>query len=811
MRRDLAGFAGRSQSSSGFIHSARMGVLLLGNALMYNSAIMKLAAVVSLLGVSFLSTAAADGQPLPRRISVWLIPTENAGPNDIAQGENIPKQLDSLRTSLAQTRVRLLNVEDPLAMKARSWNPEFNVPNFQVVATQHRTYAALSRFAELHKVEVVARLVTWDEAFGLLSSTNGTGPDALPDLAQVGTSWSGYFAANRRIRSRPDWRTSRGNWRDVLGVPASALPYTNDVRLLFYWKRLPSAPPGSAALELNGASWPALLDRMRMDTGAGDTVAFATGITLNLLHDYASLVWAGGKPGFLSIGMFGPSVDFTSGWALSVPSFLATHTRIPDKDGVLRRLLTFPESSHEEVTRTFVNGGYRATLEPANFIGRWAEDFEQRQLKREQEREPRRRFWDYAAAVVPPENFKGGSELVVSSTAPDPSLAFALADYLATDPEYTRVLAEAGYLPAGRPGYGIDALVGTLASGSDVADQGTRVFSEAVQKAIDQGHKYPDFEWWPLAVENSVVLEKLQRVWRRMAQGDVHGLSQAAAEVEWAVNSRIYGPARTWAAFLQSWFLVVLVGLLLGGYAIWTYWAKNRSLRRLTTLLHLYRANRHESAKILGDNLVGLVSRRNAGEIQSEELTGKLAEVATHYRDCLGPYMSQLGEDLVNEVQGGQGVARLDEVVNAAWNGAKLHFCALRLMETPEVSFAAAGMSAWVIRKYPSMAKVVLQEWFFNCLRTLHRMGRAASIAVTVSNNSLIILSPGQLRETDVKTLTGKPSKGKLDADAHGLVLIRDITFYAFGSRVRIRQDVGGIRLVIPLKLSKCPGELRNG
>ena len=137
-------------------------------------------------------------------------------------------------------------------------------------------------------------------------------------------------------------------------------------------------------------------------------------------------------------------------------------------------------------------------------------------------------------------------------------MAFKLADYLATDPEYTEMLAEAGFLPPGRPGYGVDALVASLASNErDVRD--ARIFGETVKKAIDQGHRYPDVERWPVVIEDRTVLEKFQRVWRRMAEGDVAGVRQAAKEVDWAVNSQIYLPARALNALIESWRLVALV------------------------------------------------------------------------------------------------------------------------------------------------------------------------------------------------------------------------------------------------------------
>jgi signal transduction histidine kinase len=525
--------------------NVRAGILLVGWAL--------------LCGAPKALAADAD-----RHVSVWIIPPEESGPNDIAQGEDIPSRMEALRLSLAGTRVRLLNVEEPLATKTGShlsgnsgeagWYPEYAGPNFQVVANQRKTFAALARFAEQNNTDVVLRLITWREAFELLRAGRTTGPDALPDVMEVGTTWTGYLAANGKIRSKPDWQKSRGNWRDVLGIPASALPYTIDVRLLFYWKRLPSAAPDSPPLTLNSTSWPALLDSLGSGTSSSDTVALPTAITLNLLYDYVSLVRAGGSQSIIHNDLLGSRVSFSSESALAVPVYLAEHSSVPVGKGEVRQLISFPETTHEEVTRAFVNGGYRTTLETASFVSRWAEDFYERQRKEGKAE----RFWDYAAAVVPTGGFKGGGELVVLSGTSDAGLAFKLADYLASDPEYTEMFAEAGFLPPGRPGYGVDAMVASLAKDErDVRD--ARIFGEVVQKAIDQGDRYPDFERWPAVFENQTVLEKLQRVWRRMAERDVAGVRQAAKDVDWEINSQIYLPSHALNAFIQSWRLVAVI------------------------------------------------------------------------------------------------------------------------------------------------------------------------------------------------------------------------------------------------------------
>jgi hypothetical protein len=125
----------------------------------------------------------------------------------------------------------------------------------------------------------------------------------------------------------------------------------------------------------------------------------------------------------------------------------------------------------------------------------------------------------------------------------------------------------------------------------------------------------------------------------------------------------------------------------------------------------------------------------------------------------------------------------------------------LKLMANPDVSFASAGLESWVLRRYPSMAKLVLQEWFFNCLKAM-RNGRNP-ITIGVEDRALTVRSAGYLSDQDFRAITGKPSKGKLKADAHGLVLIRDIAYYAFGKRVQVQQGGGSIRLSISLPLAQ--------
>jgi hypothetical protein len=449
-----------------------------------------------------------------------------------------------------------------------------------------------------------------------------------------------------------------------------------------------------------------------------------------------------------------------------------------------------------------VNGGYRITLEPTNFIGRWIHDFNERFNAHGNQK---RNFWDYAGVVAPPGGFRGGSELVVSSATRNAALAFRLADFLATDPEYTEMLAEAGHLPSGKPGYGGGELLGSLTQ--EGRSNEANSFSLEVQKAIVQGHVYPDLPDWPVVVENRNVLERLQGVWRSMAQDDIPGMRRAARETELEINTQIYLPARLNRALLQSWPFFLLAGLAAIGYSVWSFGLRSMSLRRLIIVLLLYRTGRHESVKILGGNLVGM-TKQNLG---CDELSDKLSRLAEHYSKVLSPHMSRLSESLVEEVQLTQREQRrrrgkaLDEIVETARAGAIAHFQAYTRMKDSEVSFAASGLEEWVIRRYPTMAIVILQEWFFNCLKEIGT--RQPIVVASVNGGVLTVVSPGTLPEEDILALTGPPTRGRIRDDAKGLTLIRDILHYAFDVRAEVANSNGRIELRLPIPLERARGE----
>ena len=760
--------------------------------------------MIRLLVVFFLMVLAAIGQT-KTVITVWLIPAEPAAPGDIAQGEQIVEQVDRFNRSLAGTRVTVLNTTDPvLKMKLMAWNPAFVVPNASVITGQTRTLRALQSFAAARDVDLHVRFITWDEAFSLITQLN---PDKrgndFPDVVQIGSTWEAQMASRRLLMARPDAGRDRGDWRNVLDIPAAVLPFITDVRVLFYWKRLPSEAPGARELVLNTSSWDAMIDSIRDHSSSGDTIALPAGLTLNVLHDYAPLVWAGGSP-FVARGLFGPYIDLTSKQALAIPLLLQRRALVESRPGEPRRLIAFPESSHEEVTRIFVNGGYRVTQEPANFVARWRQDFGQRRQA------DGRRFWDYAGVAVPPKPFLGGSALVVLKGSPNAPTAFGLADFLAGDPEFTKILAEAGHLPAGRPGKGIDTLARALGD-SVPGSPDTERFVETVQKAIDQGVSYPQLAKWPEAVESLPAQEALQLIWRRMGERDPEALRYAARQAEWLINTRInwFYEARN-TIFEAGWLLLMM--LLIAGVAVGYEYhrrskeradeerrslgAQQRALQaqqRVFLQLYLYRAFRHDAAKFLGDNLVGLVTRARVLHL-SGEVFESLKMLAEHFTSLLVPHIETLTNQQFNEMSGKPSELRLDRVADLAYDGARYIYKARFLKDPPAVRYCRGNLQDYVVRKLPYAAVVVLEEWFLNAITDFAgHILKEPVIDLKIEGSVLEILTTGAIIPGDIERLNSTEPGEAVPASRQGIPLMRNIVWFGYGSLLSV-ENVDGAR-----------------
>ncbi|MDZ4818237.1 MAG: hypothetical protein SGJ20_04605, partial [Planctomycetota bacterium] len=126
-------------------------------------------------------------------VTIWLMPSENAGPPQNVPPNELPLKREDLRKAYKEKNVRILNFEQPLASAEEGSDPIFGMRMFQIVSSQTETLKALESFAALKKSDnltVAVRFVTWDKAFNLLENLSHTPATPRPDVSQIGTTWS---------------------------------------------------------------------------------------------------------------------------------------------------------------------------------------------------------------------------------------------------------------------------------------------------------------------------------------------------------------------------------------------------------------------------------------------------------------------------------------------------------------------------------------------------------------------------------------------------------------------------------------------
>jgi len=529
-------------------------------------------------------------------VTVWLIPLEPAD-------EDTSADIDLFDRSVSQDGpVTVLNTRCRIYRdQLKNWNPEFDYPNFPIVKGQRQTLKALARFAEQNDVHINVRFVWWGQAFEELQKISAANGDetcedieggqlrVTPDAAQIGTTWVAYFAKRNALLPL-DGLPGELKFYSAPDMPRAALRYTTDVRLIFYWKRM--ASPAAPSLTIEGSSWDSILgslEKVSVESGnQSPPMAIPIAAGPNLLHDYVPLVRAGGGS-FLNAGK--DYVDLTSDAALAVPRLLAARATLTDEKRLWHRLVAFPEITHEEAVHHFWDGEYLALIEPAGFIKRWRDKW-LADLKDNKSPLPQRfvsqqadgsaatplKFWDYAGVTVPPSTFIGGSVLSLMNRADARPAAPAkkLISFLATDEEYTALLAELGNLPAQSPGYGLDIFIAQMEDGEKPpakagASPGPADFRVALGRALDRREEleHPPFEEWPTVLESQDVLESFQRIWRRIGEGNVAQVEAAAASTELAINKHINFRTRLEEGVRNQWqlitggLLLIILGILI--------------------------------------------------------------------------------------------------------------------------------------------------------------------------------------------------------------------------------------------------------
>jgi hypothetical protein len=860
--------------------------------------------VLALLSLITWGVDSALGQEDKKVLTIWLIPLELAATDQTMDFDKFNEKVSEggwvtvLNTTVGHYRAQLI-----------AWNPEFAFPNFPIIKGQEETLKALRRFAEQNQAHINVRFVWWGQAFDELraifegkQSPILDGVQIAPDVAQVGSTWVGYFAKKQALIPR-DSTPDRLSWRDAPDATHASLRYTTDVRLIFYWKRM-AYPVSGPAFVLDSASWDTILSSLGkrpIEPGRlSPPMAMPIALTANLLHDYMPLVWAGGGR-FISLGS--NKADLTSDSALAVPRKLMERATQPGEQNSRHRILAFPEMSHEEAVHHFFNGEYLALIEPVSFIKRWKDMIARNGLpvgfSQDQKRNPAPgsvSFWDYAGVAAPPRTFIGGSDLIVTSRVKGKSeerdLAFKLARFLALDERYSAKLAELGTLPAQQQKLGVDVLAASLKDEPNSSSQGGNQaditdFAVALSLALSRRNEqeYPALAEWPDYVESREVLEAIQRIWRRIGEGkegeeDVANLKEAAAEAQLAINRHLNWWTKLWQD-IRRWWWVIVIGLSaflaiainhirlqrIAGrrqketiraleqatqaekeklLALETADASQREKIQALELagqaekerrqaleiashqlhdkvqaleraaqaekgrllaLRLYRAKVHEQLHAYGAKLIDLAESR------SDNLRATLTEYGSHISTIFNHHLAATTKAVASEVavemEGYHEPKDMRKIVDDAYRGAEIEFKAAWARHAPAVSLILnPDLEQWRLSRLPNLLIVVLQEWFYNCLKEIearspHQPTIEARVDEDYQATVLRIVSPLPIAEAN-SVIFEQDASLSSEESGHGIPLIRDILWYGFEVKASCQtQPDGRTILSIPILFAR--------
>ncbi len=501
-------------------------------------------------------------------LTIWLMLNEPASKKPI---DDFPNSIAAFNAAWRQQGIIVLNTtDDSLKDDLLSLYREFAASELKAIFGQKRTLGALGRFVADSKepITVRVRFLRWDSAFRTIREELVVKPDSneRPDVCQIGTTWRDFFA-EKGIPPELQDKGEGVRWIQNKEVDRS-LPYIVDVRVMFYWDDLDGDPATSN--EPWTSNWKTIIERLKnyiQMAGEGEyhpPMVLPVFRSPDLIHNYIPLIRAGGGE-FLTQGS--TAVNLTQAGAMNVP-LMIHRANVEDT-----RLFSFPESSHGEVTAAFRRRHYIAMIAQTRTLYDLFQDqrIETRGLF------PHRKL----QLAVPPAVFKGGSDLIITSSQGKRNLAFKLARFLATEQTHIEELAGVGALPAQREKAGVKAFLAALLP----TDQQKQVaFAAVLLAAIEKGEGYAPLASWPTDIESPEVLDKFQSLWRRL--GDAQSpdeISRAAKDAELAINRRIDPWTRFTYYLFQHWpFVAVSIGVPVVGVigVTWRYALRKRRINQ---------------------------------------------------------------------------------------------------------------------------------------------------------------------------------------------------------------------------------------
>jgi multiple sugar transport system substrate-binding protein len=243
-------------------------------------------------------------------LTIWIIPFEPPAETiHLEETVSLKDQLSWFNRKQAASNLTVLNTTvDWMVDQLVVWNTEFDLPNWSLINGQEKTLEALGDFAKNNNVNLRVRFLTWKTIVSELEDELNSRPkgasgevSGVPDVVQIGSTWVPYFA-EKKILLPPENPSEKLSWRKIKDVPVS-LPCTIDVRLMFYWKKLPGSAKSFRNILAGPSDWQGIIDALTElvldENNPSPPMVMPVGLTFNLFHDFVPLVWASGDPFFV--------------------------------------------------------------------------------------------------------------------------------------------------------------------------------------------------------------------------------------------------------------------------------------------------------------------------------------------------------------------------------------------------------------------------------------------------------------------------------------------------------------------------------
>ena len=645
------------------------------------------------------------------QLTVWLIPFDPPFETTWAEDQMpIKKQLDSFNRRWAASNITVLNTTvDWMVDQLVVWNPEYDLPNWTLIRGQEKTLEALAQFSRTSNAHLRIRFLTWKTIISALEKVLNShgegaskGENSVPDVVQIGSTWSAYFA-EKKISLSPEKPMGELSWREINKVPVS-LPYTIDVRLMFYWKKMPGDSKPFRDVLKNASDWPEIIDALRSlvlnHKNPAPPMVMPTGLTFNLFHDFAPLVWASGEPFFVET-LLGTRTNMGQQASLKIPLLISQNATTFDKNDRAYRIIAFPEMSQESAAFHFMKGlEYVAIIQPAAFLSRWRRNF-MKYVSTSPEA-----FWDYAGVRLLPAMFKGGTDLMVVNGSRNNKMAFQLVHFLASDDKHSGIAAENGYLPAQCRDFKLSVLLNTL--GGPSSKDAKRAVS-LIHTAIEKGREYPPIPQLPTRVESIEILEAMQMLWRRIGEGNVQRVEKYAGKVALIINSRIYWPSSLWVLIKRLWPAITFILAL----AFLGLYLQSRKITWRNRLLRI-------AVDSLRRRDYVLVSRAGAFVSDCRQATDREREDFSEYLHDLRTRTLRLEENIRKDLEhSGRRSFPVSILIQEAWENAASQY---RIAypsagEQPSNPVLKDGLDHLQVCQMPYVLVAIIQDWFYNSMK----------------------------------------------------------------------------------------------